>query len=157
LYFKGVAIMNRKRLQAVIGLLIGVLLLAQLAVAAYSCPGVVSMGAAVSMTGMNMAPPSDVGTAALDVNGTDLADCSGMALQARDPQNANLCAEHCRYGQQGDQTPSLTVPVVVLTALYAVTQSIAAPAAMHSTDPTTINARVAASPSHSILHCCLRI
>lgn len=84
-----------------------------------------------------------------------MAGCTGMAV-TMDPTSPNLCAEHCRYGQQSDQVPSLNVPVALLVALYArpLVLEVAAPpsvAAVRTTAP------VAASPPHAILHCVYRI
>ena len=43
----------------------------------------------------------------------------GMANEM-DPASPNLCAEHCKYGEQGDQLRPPTVPAVSLTSLYVV-------------------------------------
>jgi hypothetical protein len=116
-------------------LLIGCLLFAQLAVAAYACPSVPSMGGQIPMVGSN---------------------CEDMAMRALDPQNANLCAEHCKFGQQSDQTSTLTVPAVVLMALYF-TPLVPAPMAELRPAAGSQSALVTASPPHTILHCCFRI
>lgn len=145
--------MVRQRfLRSVARLLVGVLLLAQVAVSAYACPGlpgakVLTMPDAV-VTG-DQAGVSD--GAAVQA----MADCDDMA-GGMDPSFANLCAEHCRQGQQSNQAMTLTVPAALLSALYVTPltpESIVAPrAAGHAT-----SALVAASPPHTVLHCCFRI
>ncbi len=56
-----------------------------------------------------------------DASRTMPADCGEV-----DPQAANLCAEHCKQGQQSaDHTPSPAVAPALLTALYSVTLSTA--------------------------------
>jgi hypothetical protein len=72
-----------------------------------------------------------------------------------DPAAPNLCQEHCRQGQQSDQTHMPTVPAVLLTGLYFVSP---APAAKAPKVPSAapVERLAAASPPHAILHCCLR-
>ena len=63
------------------------------------------------------------------------------------------CAEHCKYGQQADQMQSVTVPALVLTALYP----SPARAALRLTRPSSAaDTAIAPSPPHAILHCCFR-
>lgn len=123
--------------------LIGVLLLAQLAVAAYACPGLAAK-----------APDTAAASAAAALD-AQMPGCDDM-VGAMDPESANLCAEHCKQGNQSDQASTLTVPVALLTALYTTTPALSGkvpprPAA------TTLSALVAASPPHAILHCVYRI
>lgn len=123
--------------------LIGVLLFAQLAVAAYACPGLAAKAPDAAVVAGDMAMDEQ------------MPGCDDMA-GAMDPESANLCAEHCKQGKQGDQAPTLTVPVAVLTALYTTTptqpgKALPRPAA------ATLSALVAASPPHAILHCVYRI
>jgi hypothetical protein len=80
----------------------------------------------------------------------------GMAVGAMDPQNANLCAEHCKVGQQSDQASTLTVPAALLMALYFAPVMPTPTAGPHPAAATP-SALVAASPPHAILHCCFRI
>jgi hypothetical protein len=132
----GVAKMTRRFLRAVGRALIGVVLFAQLSVSAYACPGVSAAGTLATTL------PSAM-------------DCEDMT-GAMDASSPNLCAEHCKYGQQSDHAPTLNAPAAVLTALYAMpvvpeTAPPARPAA------ATLSALVAASPPHAILHCVHRI
>ena len=79
-----------------------------------------------------------------------MPDCSDM-VGAMDPEAANLCAEHCKYGQQSDHVSTLTVPAVVLNALY--TTPVVPPASLPCSAAARAGAPVAASPPHAILHC----
>jgi hypothetical protein len=152
------AVMTRQFLRSIAGVLIGVLLFAQMAIAAYVCPGV-SMSANTQMPSMEMGKTGSDG-AAMPVVSNQAAPCASMgedvAPLAMDPQNATLCAEHCKVGQQSDQTSTLTVPAVLLVALYF---APLVPAPMVELRPAaaTPSALVAASPPHTILHCCFRI
>ncbi len=145
--------MTRQVLQSVSRLLIGVVLLAQLAVSAYACPALAAATAPVassSLTGGDQAR-------AMETNAVrPMANCAEMAA-AMDPDFANLYSAHCQHGQQSDQAATLAAPAVLLTALCAVTPLAPAPAvAPHpATHPTS--ALVAAPPPHTILHCCFRI
>jgi hypothetical protein len=132
--------MKRGLLRGLARGLIAAVLFAQLAVAAYACPGLAvpaapeSAGAAVTM---------------------QMPDCDDM-VGAMDPDSANLCAEHCKQGQQSDQASTLTVPAALLNALYATTPS--SPGKLPpSCAAATLSALVAASPPHTILHCVYRI
>lgn len=84
-----------------------------------------------------------------------VADCAGMA-GPMDPQFANLCAEHCHHGQQSDQVATLTVPAALLTALY-ITPLAPEPVVAPHPAAAGMSALVAASPPHTVLHCCFRI
>jgi hypothetical protein len=62
-------------------------LFAQLAVAAYACPGAATMAAASSSM-------------------VDMPDCDGSPQSQRDP----LCAAHCQQNDQSRDTPSASLP-----------------------------------------------
>ncbi len=134
--------MTPRLLRSVCRALIGVVLLAQLAVAAYACPGL------ASAAGMKMASGADA-------TSQPMPDCEGMS-DAMDPAFAALCAEHCHQGQQSDQAATLAVPAPVLTALY---QTAPAPEPGVAPRPVaaSTSALAAAFPPHAILHCCFRI
>lgn len=150
--------MSRRFLRSVAGVLIGILLFAQMAVAAYACPGV-SLSATAQMPSMELVKSSSDG-AALPVASNQATPREsmgdGIAPVAMDPQNANLCAEHCKVGQQSDQASTLTVPAALLMALYFAPLVHAPMAELHLAAATP-SALVAASPPHTILHCCFRI
>ncbi|PQA79542.1 hypothetical protein [Rhodoferax sp. TS-BS-61-7] len=150
--------MTRQFLRSVAGVLIGVLLFAQMAIAAYVCPGV-SVSANTQMPSMEMVKASS-DTAAMPIASNQATPCASMgediAPVAMDSQNANLCVEHCKVGQQSDQASTLTVPAVLLMALYFA-PLVPAPVAELPPVAATPSALVAASPPHTILHCCFRI
>ena len=137
--------------------LIGVLLFAQLAVAAYACPALLP---AARMKALTESTAVTAEIAVIDGNPAGAAlpvqqamDCSDMA-GPMDAQFANLCAEHCHHGQQSDQAATLNVPAALLTALYA-TPSAAEPSArLAAAEPSAL---AAASPPLAVLHCCFRI
>ena len=144
--------MTRSFLRSVCRALIGVVLLAQMAMSAYACPGL-SSGA---MTGGRMSAASSmdgIGNALVDAADQQATDCAGMA-GPMDAQFANLCAEHCHQGQQSDHAATLNVPVALLKALYT-TRLVAEPSpSPAAAEPSAL---VAASPPFAILHCCFRI
>jgi hypothetical protein len=145
--------MRKGFLRSVAQLLIGCLLFSQLAVAAYACPDAVSRGVQISMAG---SAEADISKVSMDVASQSMSNCEDMAMGALDPQNANLCAEHCKFGQQSDQASTLTVPAAILLALYFA-PLVPAPVARLRPAAATPSALVATSPPHTILHCCFRI
>jgi hypothetical protein len=139
--------MGRSFTRSIARLLACVLLLAQLAVAAYACPGLSST--------------TREATVAADGDETEVAaptmpGCSGMDGTALDPDAANLCAEHCKAGQQSHEVPSGSVPPVALSALYQLhIEALSAPSPRPAA--ARIDALIAASPPLAILHCVFRI
>lgn len=144
--------MRKGFLRSVAQVLIGCLLFAQLAVAAYACPGATAMEGPMSMVG---AAEMDADKTSLAVLEPSVSNCEDMAMGRTDPPNANLCAEHCKLGQQSDQASTLTVPAALLMALYFA-PLVPAPAAVLRPAAASPSALVAASPPHTILHCCFR-
>lgn len=130
--------------------LVGVMLLAQLAVSAYACPGLASAASMGAPTDAAMAAAA--ADAAADPHTAACADMAG----GMDPDLANLCAEHCHPGQPGGQVAALSVPAALLTALY-VTPLAPEPAVAPRPAADTPSALAAASPPLAILHCCFRI
>ena len=146
--------MTRRFLRMVSQGLVGVLLFAQMAIAAYACPGLsptLKIGMEMSATLASQAE-SNIASGTADAMASNCDDMTG----SMDPSSANLCAEHCKYGQQSDQVSTITVPAALLTELYA-TPSVPDPAALRPSAAATLSARVAASPPHAILHCVFRI
>ena len=125
-------------------LMVGVILFAQMSVAAYACPSNVVSGNA----------PADAITA-MGV----MVDCEqmddGMGRQL-DQANPGLCAEHCHPTQQSDHTQAPTVPAALLIALYTVALTVDA-SRPDGLAPTADSRLHAAPPPLSILHCCFRI
>ena len=123
--------------------LIGAMLFAQLAVAAYACPGLLpAPGAAASES--NAAPAA-----------APAMDCEHMAMSL-DKASPTVCAQHCQQDQQSGQTATLAAPAVLLTSLY-----LLAPLSTQAPRPSPPRGAqpgllAATSPPHSILHCCFR-
>lgn len=136
----------RRASRSLCRLLIGVLLFAQLAIAAYACPQLsstgVGEGAAMERAGA-ATPAADMA-----------AGCPEMG-QA-DPDQPNLCIEQVHFGQQSDQTQTPTLPAILLTALYTL-PLLPEPAPPPPSAAVTSGFLAAASPPHAILHCCFRI
>ena len=147
--------MTRNFVRRVARALVGVVLLAQMSIAAYACPGISSALPAsrpATAVGTPTAEPAD--TAALRM-AAEAPACDDM-VGAMDPTSANLCAEHCKYGQQSDRAATVSVPAAALVALYAapvVPELVLPPRPMAA----SMSALVAASPPHAILHCVYRI
>jgi hypothetical protein len=149
-------------MRSVCRVLIGAVLIAQMAVSAYACPGLspgasmnASMNAAMNPPMPSAASIDSAANAPAVSNDRHAGDCAGMA-GPMDPEFTNLCAEHCRQGQQSDQAATLSVPAVLLTALYT-TPLAPEPAAAPRTAANTTSALAAAAPPLAILHCCFRI
>lgn len=124
--------------------LIGVMLFTQLAIAAYACPD-------LSSSAQHLQPMSGAIDASAEARSMDCDQMPGRL----DPAAPNLCAEHCRHGQQSDQVQAPTVPAVVLASLYIVP---AMPEAASPTRPTAaaVGLFAAAGPPLAILHCRFR-
>jgi hypothetical protein len=121
---------TRSLQRAVIRLLIGVLVFAQMTIAAYACPSLTNV---VTVNTVAVAMP----------------DCEQVDTDA-----AQLCLEHCRFGQQSaDHSPSPAPLPALLTPLYSLPAAPDAAAGL----PLAPGAPLAAvDPPHAILHCCLR-
>lgn len=147
--------MKRRLLRSVARWLAGVLLLAQLAIASYACPGVAAaLALGTPLPAASVAQQPGASQPGSNAMAAAMPDCSEMA-GAPDPGSANLCAEHCKYGQQSDQTPTLVVPAVSLMVLY--TTAPAPTLALPRAATATLEARLAAPPPHAILHCVFRV
>jgi hypothetical protein len=109
------------------------LLLAQLAVAAYACPGEQAMA-----------------MAAMDAD----APCCGEAVA--DPEPA-LCAAHCQQGDRSlDKPATPTMPAMAMPAMLRITPATGPPDAGPSGDQPSLLARPTAPPL-AVRHCCFRI
>lgn len=141
--------------------MIGVLLFAQMALAAYACPSLTKAtlaGASMHsqvLEGMpadaNQSIQASPAMGAINGAHSMPVDCEQVDVEA-----PNLCAEYCKQGQQSaDHTPSSTIAPVFLTALYSVMHSTAAPTAEAAYYAPGMLLQ-AAGPPHAIEHCCLR-
>lgn len=144
--------MTRKFLRSVCRGFIGMLLFAQMAIAAYACPGLSPAG----IMNLQMESGTDgASNPSMFQGGEQVINCDDMAREAS-PALHNLCAEHCRFGQQSDQTPTLAVPAVLLNARYT-TPLLTGPADPPRPAAAETSALTAASPRRAILHCCFRL
>ena len=135
-------------------LLIGVLMLTQLAIAAHACvrlsrmemPARESTGAAVGMVDSGPVGPS--------AQEPSVGDGQGDRM---DPTLSNVCVAHCQYGpQNADHAQALVrFPAVLATYFYTLPPlgEIAVSAGL---PPEPGRPPVAAEPPHAILHCCWR-
>jgi hypothetical protein len=126
--------------------LVGVLLFAQLAVASYACP---------SLSGMASMPSADAPQSSAAANAAEMPPgCDQI-----DPNAANLCAEHCHYGQQSaDTAPAPVVLAAIPTLLYSLPLEPARLLGSGRSLPAPDASLAAAPPPpHAILHCVFRI
>jgi hypothetical protein len=147
--------MSRALSKTISRLLIGVFLFAQFAVADYACPGLSGMISMPkgddAMVMASFAVPDDAAAA-------KSADMSPGCDQL-DQDAANLCAEHCRFGQQSaDTAPVPVVLAAIPTLLYSLPLE-PAPLLGSSRSMPAPDANLAAAPPppHAILHCVFRI
>lgn len=126
--------LTRSLRQWICKLMVGVILLAQMSIAAYACPG---LG---TSTGMSM----------------DMPGCEQMA-GPMDKAFPNLCAEHCHQGHQSDLTQPPSLPAVALISLYTIDQASTDQAASSRLWHPEHVPLAAPPPPLSILHCCFRI
>lgn len=123
-------------------LLVGVMLFAQMAIAAHACDGPAAMRAAQ--------------VEALTMEASMPADCDMAMPEA--PVKSALCSDHCRSGDQSADTASVPTPAAVPVLLYALPQldSTAAAALASAARPSTVAAAPPPSP-HTVTHCVWRI
>ncbi|MBN8507070.1 MAG: hypothetical protein J0L57_00505 [Burkholderiales bacterium] len=133
-------------------LLVGVLLFAQFAVAAYACGG----AAGSAMSG---AAGAGAGAGAeMMMAGTALAEpaSENAGHGAMDPAQPNLCAAHCQSSQQNaGAKPLPDLPAAVPVSLYPLAPVMSGRS--QRADAATDDPPSMADPPHAVLHCCLRI
>lgn len=140
-------VLSRTLNKLICRVLIGAFLFAQLAVAAYSCP---RLGPAAKQV---VAVQAAAAEAAMQ-SGCDQMDRMGQM----DPKASNLCAEHCKHGQQLNDTAS--VPLLFtpsLALLYLLPAQDFGDIRASSSTPAPDPLLAATPPPHAILHCVLRI
>jgi hypothetical protein len=128
-------------------LLLGVMLFAQMTVAAYAC------------TGLQSASTRSTETEVLTLVEAPLAMVADGVLghAAMDPMQPTLCAVHCQSGQQNaDGKPAPNVSPAIPVSLYPRAMAFHPADTQHASaapdDPPTRT-----DPPHAILHCCFRI
>ena len=141
-------------LKSVGRLLIGVVLLAQFAVASYACPGLQGLG---SM-------PDSSTAAAVQVAPADAAvivESAGMppGCDQMDPDAVDLCGHHCRQGpQSADTAAAPAVGLGIPTLLYSLPlEPQHALGSGRSLPVADARLDAAPEPPHAILHCVFRI
>ncbi len=137
--------------------LIGLLLFSQVAIAAYACPALSAGLPGGSASAISTPMAQDAVAATDDASGSAVqgSPCADM-VGATDTTSGNLCAEHCKYGQQSDHSSTLTVPAVLLSAIYPLTPWVPETAPPARPAAASLSALVEASPPHAILHCVSR-
>ena len=135
--------------------LIGVFLFAQFAVAGYACPSLSGMkamadDAAMSSTAMAGQTAGD----AMEKSAATNPGCDQI-----DQDAANLCGEHCHFGQQSaDTAPVPVVLAAIPTFLYSLPLEPAPLLGSGRPMPAPdANLAAAPPPPHAILHCVFRI
>lgn len=122
-------------------LLIGAILFAQMAVAAYACPNLAT---------------GDANTVAATASAESMpADCDQMA-GTLGPAVSNLCSAHCHnHEQSSDHADAPALPPALFTALYWLATPALAEPQTQTSETSVLHA--ALPPPHAILHCCFRI
>jgi hypothetical protein len=146
--------MTRNLLRWIARVMIGALLFSQLAVAAHACSKMLPSGNTMGMAAAEQPMPMTAASADAKAD-VEVTDCADMATKT-DDASGNICAAHCLYGQQSDKASTITVPVALLTALY-ITPPVPEMALPPRSAAGTLNALVASSPPHTVLHCVYRI
>ena len=121
-------------------LVASVMLLAQMNIAAYACPG---MGMGMGM-GMGSA------------HANAMANCEQMADHTVGSKN-QLCAEHCHPTQQSDHTQVPSLPLMLLIGLYTVPSLDSVLPRLWPAQAALDSRLEAAPPPLSIQHCCFRL
>lgn len=142
--------MTRRLLRLVARTVTAALVLAQLAVAAYACP---AGAAAVPDAGASFsaAQATELSTAPAAIHAAPCASMSGGV----DTAQPNLCAEHCKAGQQSERTPSIEMPTALLALRY-LTPPAPPQAPRRCAAVAAPGDRAAVDPPHAILHCVRR-
>lgn len=152
--------MTRRFKRSVCRLLIGVLLFAQYAVAAHACQILSVQGArateAAGAVESNSAAAFASDSARVGDEQGAPSSCDDMAGK-QDTTSGNVCSEHCRYGHQTSDPAQLPSLAPATFAVLYVLPSVV-PAGLAGVMPAEVRAApTAASPPHTILHCCFRI
>ncbi|MDE2277272.1 MAG: hypothetical protein KGK09_13350 [Burkholderiales bacterium] len=144
---------QRRLLRGIGRVLVGFLLLTQLALSGYACP---ARGPAAAPAADAAAQPAAMPMATA-APGPHEPGCDGMSAQP-DARYANLCAAHCQQGQQSDHAPAAPVLAAALPTVLYLSPPRPGPALApaRAAAATAAGALAAASPPLAILHCCWR-
>lgn len=123
-------------------LLVGVLVYAQLAVAAYACIGALPDPALV-----------------VNDDSSVMVGHSGQAqAQHVDPDQPALCVAHCRNGQQNVGAEPMPIPPLALATGYFTLEPMASSTSANAKHMALAGSMPPiADPPQRTLHCCLRI
>ena len=142
---------TRKLSKLISQVLIGVMLLTQLAVASYACP---------SMSGSHAAVHPDAAIAMSAASEEPELRSAGLSpgCDQLDQEAVNLCLEHCRAGQQShDTAPAPVVLAPIPTLLYSLPLEPDGTSGSLQASPASDAGLAAPPPPHTILHCVFRI
>lgn len=148
-------IIARKLSKLICQVLIGVMLFAQMAVAGYACPGLLgTKSMSMDRSGAAKAALATVGLQEQTATpGATIPGCHQI-----DPSATNLCAEHCRFGQQSaDTAPAPVVFAPVPALVYALPLEPEPIGGSVRSAPRLDPVLAVAPPPHAILHCVFRI
>jgi hypothetical protein len=142
-------LMCRRLRRWVAQLLLGTLLFAQLAVAAYACQTY------TSASQHPLGAPSALGVANASATTFDAGEAFSCAMS--DATQPGLCLAHCQTGQQNaDAKSAPAVPVALMYAAYPL--KVVHPTTVSGIHrPTESGLTVHSDPPHAILHCCFRL
>jgi len=140
--------MTRAFRRLVARLMIGIVLLAQFAVASHACAlAAATVRSPMPAMAMHDGAPCAEAAAAAGSPGAAPADVAA---------GSPLCAGHCQLGQQSaDPSPAPSVAPALVAALY-VLPAAPPPAGAAGAPGQALPPRAGSSPPLAILHCCLR-
>lgn len=146
--------MTRRVMRTLARGVIGCLLFMQFAIAAYACPAGFQRMANELPSSSAEAAVDQLSELKIDLTSW-LASESSRWIGGLDADSTNLCAEHCKSGQQSDQASTIVVPAALLTPRYLTPHQ---PDGLMSQRycAAPVSALVAATPPHAILHCVRR-
>ncbi len=141
--------MSRSLVRGLVRWVVVALLLGQLAIAAYACP-------ALRANAINVGQSGSAGVdCVMSVEGEIVLADTGAPIGALDVDSPSLCAEHCKHGQQSDQTSNVSVPFVGPLAPFENNPPRLVESRLRPT-ASAVSALVSACPPHAILHCVRR-
>ncbi len=145
--------MNRHLMRTLARFLAGIMLLAQLMVAAHACVVPASLATDVQP----LAAASAEYSRALAPSAEALSpDCDSMAIADNGSLWTNLCAEHCKMGDQSDRGGPELQWSVASPGLWYLHQPAVAVSYTRRTHLLRVDSLAATQPPHAILHCVRR-
>lgn len=145
--------MTRPLLRWIAHLMVLVMVAAQLAVAAYACQELQPGGAAIVAGAVIRAevPPGQTPTSMQFRSNSDCHDEAAVA----DLDSPNLCAEHCKAGQQSDRLPVVAIALATQGGWY-LRPVLAEPSPARRPTASHAHALALTAPPHAIEHCVRR-